>query len=138
MINMVDMDFASTKSNTKIMNFFDMKFFRKKNPLRLGQHVEIYKKSSKHFGKQGVLVKRVMSGRIYVQTSDGKEFHCLPSSARRMMDLPKSMESDFTDKLSDNPDLYEAYRAFTELLYHYQVDPRHPEFTVILIHGMLV
>jgi hypothetical protein len=126
-----------TQPYINVMDYFDKRIFKKK-PLRVGQHVEIYKTSSKHYGKRGFLVRRVLVGRIYVQTSDGKEFYCLPSSARRTINLSEVMESNFKDKLSNKPDLYEAYRTFTELLNQYHVDPRETEFTIIIMNGMLV
>ena len=110
----------------------------KRTPFKEGQHVEVYKKSSKHFGKQGVIARVTMCQLKIMDDETGKDFPCSQTSTRRTMDPSVLEESEFAETLQDNPELYEAYRIFTDLMMRYNVDPRTKEFTDILIVGMLV
>ena len=110
----------------------------KRRPLRIGQHIEVYKPSSKHHGKVGVVIKKPLIGRVYIRAYNLEEFYCAPSSVRKVMNVQTMPLSDFQDKLVDITELYDSYREFTELLRKHHVDPREEGFIITILSGMIV
>ena len=130
-------------ANDDMMDPIDISIFKdynifKKRPLRTGQHVEVYKPSSKHHGKVGVVIKKALIGRVYIRAYNLEEFYCSPSSVRRVMNVQTLPLSEFQDKLVDITELYDSYREFTEKLRKHRVDPREEGFIITILSGMIV
>ena len=129
--------------NDDMLNAIDINILKnfnifKKKPLQVGQHVEVWKPSSKHFGKEGLIYKKTIGGRVYIRTPSLEEFYCSPSSVRRTMNVQFLALSEIQDKLLENDELYNSYREFTEQLRKHKVDPREEGFVLTILSGMIV